>query len=308
MMSSSVAPQSRSTWKIFKLCCSTCKRVAWSSSVKNASFWKLPLPTLVIALTQKRIYPLEDKLEAINTAPEPRNQEEVRAYHGLLGYYCQFIPNLTNHIDPLNQLLKAGCSSKPLGKGKKGRGKKCSQHRSPPDPKFTCGLEKKTAFLSSKKLRRRRGQLLVHYDARKPLLLQTDASHYALGTVISHIMPNDPSHMHPGPWQSTRRNMLSMRRRDFLSCSDWRSSTSFFMDGRSPLWQITSSWCICLVIRSWPAPWPLQGSPGGTWACPHTITRSCIRREVNTSMLTYSQGYPYHARMTRCTACMRMQK
>ena len=29
-----------------------------------------------------------------------------------------------------------------------------------------------------------------HYDARKPLLLQTDASHYGLGTVISHIIPD----------------------------------------------------------------------------------------------------------------------
>ena len=156
---------------------------------EKCEFLKASMTYLGHRMDSKGIYPLEDKLEAINAAPKPRNQEELRAYLGLLGYYRQFIPNLTNHIAPLNQLLKAEFSSKSPGKGKKGRRKKGNQHRSPPDPKFTWGPEQKTAFLASKKLLKK-GQLLVHYDARKPLLLQTDASHYGLGAVISHIMPD----------------------------------------------------------------------------------------------------------------------
>ena len=156
---------------------------------EKCEFMKTSMTYLGHQIDAKGIYPLDDKLEAISAAPEPRNQEELRAYLGLLGYYRQFIPNLTKHIAPLNQLLKAEFSSKPQGKGRRGRRKKDSEHRSPPDPKFTWGPEQKEAFQASKKLLKK-GQLLVHYDVEKPLLLQTDASQYGLGAVISHVMPD----------------------------------------------------------------------------------------------------------------------
>ena len=135
------------------------------------------------------IYPLDDKLEAVREAPEPQNQEELRAYLGLLGYYRQFIPRLTDHIAPLNDLLKAEYTSKPAGGGKQRRRSKNPRKRAPPDPKFKWGAKERQVFRASKELLQK-GTLLVHYDPNKPLLLQTDASQYGLGAVISHEMPD----------------------------------------------------------------------------------------------------------------------
>ena len=85
------------------------------------------------------------------------NQEELRAYLGLLGESSQFIPNLIKHIAPLNQLLKAEFSLKPLGKGRKRKGKKTAKHRWLHDPKFTYGPEQKKAFLVSKEIAKKKG-------------------------------------------------------------------------------------------------------------------------------------------------------
>ena len=140
-------------------------------------------------IDEKGIYPLDDKLEAITEAPEPQNQEELRAYLGLLGYYCQFIPNLTRHIAPLNELLKSEFSSKPAGRGHGRNRRKDPQKQRPLDPNFQWGPEQRKTFLAPKELLKK-GQLLVHHDLKKPVLLQTDASQCGLGAVISHVMPN----------------------------------------------------------------------------------------------------------------------
>ena len=54
----------------------------------------------------------EEKLEAIQKAPSPKNVQELRSFFGLLKYYGKFIPNLASLIHPLNTLLHHDCQWK----------------------------------------------------------------------------------------------------------------------------------------------------------------------------------------------------
>ena len=103
------------------------------------------------------------KVEAITSAPEPRNVPELRSFLGLVNYYGKFICHMSTVTQPLNQLLCKGVPWKWT--------KRCQQ-----------------AFQELK------GQLastdvLVHYNPDLPLKLDCDASSYGVGGVLSHVFP-----------------------------------------------------------------------------------------------------------------------
>lgn len=129
-------------------------------------------------LDKNGLSPLQDKLDAIRQAERPVNQSQLQAYLGLLGYYRKFIPNLSQEIAPLTEMLKAEYRSNSGGK-----------RSSKPDPKFQWGKKQEQAFQRSKRFLQT-DSVLTHYDPSKPILLQTDASPYGLGAVISHVEPD----------------------------------------------------------------------------------------------------------------------
>ena len=105
------------------------------------------------------------KVEAITSAPEPRNVPELRSFLGLVNYYGKFICHMSTVTQPLNQLLCKGVPWKWT--------KRCQQ-----------------AFQELK------GQLastdvLIHYNPDLPLKLDCDASSYGVGAVLSHVFPTD---------------------------------------------------------------------------------------------------------------------
>ena len=104
------------------------------------------------------------KVEAIVSAPEPRNIQELRSFLGLLNYYGKFVPNLSTIVHPLNSLLQHAKKWK--------WSPECAQA-------FT---EAKQALSSA--------SVLVHYDPSLPLTLAGDASAYGIGAVISHRLPD----------------------------------------------------------------------------------------------------------------------
>ena len=53
----------------------------------------------------KGLYPVNEKIKAIQDAPEPRNVTELKFYLGLLSYYSRFLSNMSSNLAPLNQLL-----------------------------------------------------------------------------------------------------------------------------------------------------------------------------------------------------------
>ena len=108
------------------------------------------------------LHPTQEKIQAIQEAPEPKNLAELRSFVGLLNYYAKFLPNLSTKLAPLYLLLNKA-------------------------QKWQWQAPQKAAFQSAKDALQA-DALLVHYDSDKPLVLACDASPYGLGAVLSHTM------------------------------------------------------------------------------------------------------------------------
>ena len=115
-------------------------------------------------IDNKGLHTSTRKVEAVQKAPTPKNQQELRSFLGLVHYYGKFLPNLSTLLHPLNELLKAGQRWK-----------------------WTPQCEQ--AFKEAKQ-RLTEAPVLAHYDPTLPLRLAGDASSYGLGAVISHTYPD----------------------------------------------------------------------------------------------------------------------
>ena len=114
-------------------------------------------------LDAEGIHPTNEKLLALQQAPIPTCVTELRSYVGLVNYYHKFLKNVSAVLKPL--LLQAGTS-------------------------WHWGLPQQRAFEASKALIQS-SKVLVHYNARLPLVLSCDASPYGIGAVLSHRMSDD---------------------------------------------------------------------------------------------------------------------
>ena len=110
------------------------------------------------------LHPVQEKVQAIQEAPQPTNVTQLKSYLGLLSYYSKFLRNLSTAMAPLYKLLK---------------------HDEP--WKWTEGQSQ--AFKQSKELILS-SQVLVHFDPKLPIRLACDASDYGIGAVLSHRMPD----------------------------------------------------------------------------------------------------------------------
>ena len=115
-------------------------------------------------IDDKGLHTSSKKVAAVQEAPLPRNQQQLRSLLGLLHYYGKFIPNLATLLHPMNQLMKLGSN-------------------------WHWSSECEQAFAQAKKLLSS-AEVLAHYNPSLPLRLATDASAYGIGAVISHIFPD----------------------------------------------------------------------------------------------------------------------
>ena len=83
---------------------------------------------------------------------------------GLLTYYAKFVPNLSNMLKPLHELLNKATQWK--------WSDRCEE-----------------AFKAAKRALVH-SEALTHFNPDLPLQLACDASPYGVGAVISHIMPS----------------------------------------------------------------------------------------------------------------------
>lgn len=111
-------------------------------------------------LDAEGLHPTEDKVRAVQEAPSPKDETQLKSFLGLLMFYSRFIPFHSKLLAPLNRLLRNNVQ-------------------------WTWGKIEENAFCGAKKALLN-SQTLVHYDSDLPLYLSCDASSYGAGAVLSH--------------------------------------------------------------------------------------------------------------------------
>jgi len=110
------------------------------------------------------------KTEAISNWTTPSNVKQNQSFIGFANFYCRFIVNFSETVTPLTRLTWK-------------------------DAKFSWESEHQAAF-DTLKLAFTRAPVLVHFDPANPIIVEMDASDYAIAAIISQISPADGD-LHP---------------------------------------------------------------------------------------------------------------
>ena len=144
----------------------------------KCEFMQQEVTFLGYRLDKNGLYPLTNKIKAIRDAPTPRNTQELRSFLGLVNFYGKFIPNVSQVLAPLYQLLRQGqqwCWSK-------------SQESA---------FSRIKSVLSSDKV-------LVHFKPENEIVLVCDASPTGVGAILTQ--PDDHGHERPVAYASRALN------------------------------------------------------------------------------------------------------
>ena len=57
------------------------------------------------SVNSQGICPLPEKVQAIQDFPQPKNQQKLREFLGLINFYHRFIPHCAHELQPLHKLL-----------------------------------------------------------------------------------------------------------------------------------------------------------------------------------------------------------
>lgn len=132
----------------------------------KCEFLKTEVMYLGHLITQNGVKPDPKKIEAVMNYPVPKNPKEIKGFLGLAGYYRRFINDFSKLSQPLTKLLKK-------------------------DEPFNWTSLQQNSF-ETLKLELCKEPILQYPDFSKTFNLTTDASNYAVGSVLSQgETPND---------------------------------------------------------------------------------------------------------------------
>lgn len=131
-------------------------------------------------LTDSGLTMAEDKIKVIWDWPEPQKIKDVQSFLGFANFYRRFIFNYSDITVPLTRLTRKGTTWNF-------------------NDKCRSAFESlKTAFTSA--------PILTHWIPDSPLIVETDASDYALAAILSLYTPN--SKLHPVAFHSRTGTQL----------------------------------------------------------------------------------------------------
>lgn len=135
-------------------------RVNWS----KCEFFKESVTYLGYRIDKHGLHADEKKIEAIVSAPVPKDVSQLKSFLGLVNFYAKFCYNISDILKPMYELLKKDV--------KWSWSEQCE-----------IGFNKIKSVLSS-------SPVLAHYDPKLPLILSVDSSSYGLGAVLAHRYPD----------------------------------------------------------------------------------------------------------------------
>jgi len=136
------------------------RTVGLKTQISKLQLFKEEIKFLGHIINKEGVKPDEDRIKALKEQPPPTNVSELRSFLGSINYYSRFIKNLQILCSPLHELLT-----------KNRQWKWSKQHQQ--------AFERVREQISSE-------TILVHFDAKKPIILACDASTRGLGAVLQH--------------------------------------------------------------------------------------------------------------------------
>ncbi len=112
-------------------------------------------------ITKDGILPSPKKIQAITDTSAPTTKKQVRSFVGLVNYYRDFVPNLTDLIEPLQELAREGTSFE-----------------------WTTACEE--SFSATKRCLSENLKIYI-FDPAAPTTVTTDASDVGLGAILSQV-------------------------------------------------------------------------------------------------------------------------
>ena len=134
-------------------------------------------------ISDQGMKPDPDKVAAITQIPPPENKAALLRFIGMVNYLSPFCANLSSVIQPLRMLTQEAVP-------------------------FIWSNAQDNAFTKAKQLISS-APVLAYYDLHKPVVLQTDASDYALGGAL--LQPNDNGKLQPVAFTSSSMSTTEQR-------------------------------------------------------------------------------------------------
>lgn len=87
--------------------CKKLNSVGLKLNDKKSIYMQSKVPFLGFEFNEHGIKPLEDRIEALNNLPEPKDSKTLQRYLGMFGFYQKCIPKFSDKAKPLRDLVKS---------------------------------------------------------------------------------------------------------------------------------------------------------------------------------------------------------
>jgi len=142
--------------------------------LKKCEFFKSNIEFLGYVISDKGVSMCKNKVQAIQEWPQPKSAKEIQQFLGLANFYRRFIKNFSELARPLSSLTR---KNTPFAWS---------------DSQEEAFIKLKDAFCSA--------PVLTIPDPSKPFIVETDASNFAIGAVLSQF--DEENRLHPCAFMS----------------------------------------------------------------------------------------------------------